>query len=434
MAPTLHSAFPASSSARLLTCPGSYAEGKKHDTGERKSSIYSAEGTLAHAVSEAAILSGSDPSNLIGRTLSADGFDFLIDGEFIDAVMQYVDTVRGLIAMGYIVMLEQRLSPQTQWQGLKPLPIDLFGTGDCVAIHPGLKELVIADLKFGKGIAVEARGNTQLLYYGSGALDPNVLAELCRRAGVAPFRPERVRTIIVQPRAHHVLGPVREAVYTADEVRDWSRITLYSGVKRALEDNGTTFKPSEHCRWCPANPHCKALLDFAAETARKAFKDAPLENLPAAPQTDVIPADQYSNAQLADLVDRIAVVAPWFDKIKALAEERLQSGQQVPGYKLVPKRAQRAWGGSTQQEIVADLKSAGLQEADFMETKIKSPAQVEKAVGRKKYNADVKQFVGNKSSGVTMAPDGDPRKRLNGRTAREAFLLTTPAITHNKGN
>lgn len=421
MAPKAHSDFPASSAARLLTCPGSYELGLAASTGERKSSVYSAEGTLAHAISEACLVSGANPDSFVGRTESVDGFTYTVDQEFADAVGVYVDFIRGLRAMGYLVMLEQRVSPQDLWTGLTPLPIDLFGTSDCIAVHPGLRRMVIGDLKFGKGVAVEATGNPQLLYYGGGSMAPHVVRGLCDQFGVPPFDIEEVELVVIQPRAPHINGPIRREIYTADEVRDWSRINLYNGVKRALEDKGQTFQPSEYCRWCPARVGCNAMLEFAAETSRRAFLDAPIENIPAdEPTAAILPLGQMSDEKLADLLDRISIVKPWMESVVALGQERLEAGASLRGWKLVPKRALRTWGG-TEDEISAALSSAGIPSSKFMTSKLKSPAQVEKEVGKATYAQLVQPLVGKSSSGLTLAKDGDPRQRVTTRTAKDAF-------------
>ena len=45
---------------------------------------------------------------------------------------------------------------------------EAFGTADCVVV--GGEDLHIIDLKYGQGVLVDARENTQLMLYGLGAL------------------------------------------------------------------------------------------------------------------------------------------------------------------------------------------------------------------------------------------------------------------------
>lgn len=421
MPPTTHSAFSASSSARLLACPGSYKLSMDVDDGTRKSSVYSAEGTLAHSVSEVCVFSGKDAADFIGDTKTADGFTYTIDEAFAEAVQTYVDVLNGLRAMGYVMALENRVSPQVHWEGLPALAVDLFGTADCIAYHPQTKQLVIADLKFGAGVPVEVEGNTQLLYYAAGSAHENVLAPLCAHAGVGFDGVQSIQLIVVQPRAYHRDGPVRRAAYTYDEVRDWARTALYSGVERALNDGGQTLADGKHCRFCPVLAHCQKPRDTAFNTARAAFLNAPLENIPAPNEPGAaLPDVHLTDAQLGDLLDKIEVIAPWLDAVKRLALDRAQAQRDVPGWKLVPKRAMRRWVDEPDM-VLADLKAAGVDVDKITETKLLTPAQAEKKLGKKEYEAAVAPYVVKNSSGTTLAPDGDPRQRVKQRSGAEAF-------------
>jgi hypothetical protein len=434
--PTLHSSFSASSSARLLACPGSYALGLAADDGTRRSSVYSAQGTLAHAVAEACIHTGLDPYSFVGQTRSADGFEFTIDDEFAEATDMYVSYVRTFISLGYVVALEQRVSPQVHWGGLAPLDVDLFGTSDCVAYHPGSKTLAIGDLKFGRGVAVNAVGNSQLRYYGAGSAHPSVLEPLCRSDGVTFEGVDRVELTIIQPRAFHPDGPVRRDVLTYDDLREWARTDLYDGVKRALEDNGQTLAAGDHCRFCPVLAACEKPEELSRAVAAAAFS-TPAVNTPAAvpfddlldpdaPDAD-LPGVHISDAKLADLLDKIELLEPWMRALRALAQERMEAGTSVPGWKVVPKRALRRWADDAPEEVLSALAQAGLHEDDYSVTKPLSPAQVERKVGRKTYEAAVAPLVVKTSSGNTIASDGDPRARVRAaRTGAEAFGLEPP--------
>lgn len=437
MANTGHSQFPASSAYRLLACPGSYALGQSVDTGERRSTVFSAEGTLAHSLSEAAVLSDADLSGFAGRSFKADGFEFTADEDFLEAVEVYVEFVRGLRALGYIVMLETRVSPMIHWAGLPDLGIDLFGTADCIAYHPITGKLVIADLKFGKGIAVEAAGNPQFLYYGAGALSPDLLNYALRAHGHAAlpdgWTPTEVDTVVIQPRAYHPDGPIREAHYTGAEVKDWARTTLYDGVKTAINDKGKTLVPGEHCRFCPALAHCPAAEKHTLDAAREAFKNAPLVNVPDAAGGDpdaapvqalaALPDTHISDKKLSELLDKIAVIKPYFAALEKLAEDRLAAARPVPGWKLIPTQTRRVWADDEPQ-IVSALFNAGLAPGQYTETRLRTPAQTEKLIGKAKFKALMDQLglVTQSPAGTKLAPEGDPRARAKiGRTAQEAF-------------
>ena len=300
MSATGHSQFPASSAARLLACPGAFALGKKYDTGGRRSTVFSAEGTLAHSLSEVALFTGADLSDMGGRTFTADGFEFSPDEDFIEAVQTYVDFIQGLEALGYLIALETRVSPMIHWSGLADLGVDLFGTADCIAYHPGSNHLLIVDLKFGKGIAVEVQGNAQLLYYGAGALSLPLINYIRQTHGLGQTSklPGKLDTIVVQPRAHHPDGPIRKAEYTTDEVVNWSRNVLHTGVDRAIQDDGKTLNAGSHCRFCPALAHCPAYEKMMKDEAKAAFLNAPANNAPVQSTTgdDLMPVASPASA------------------------------------------------------------------------------------------------------------------------------------------
>lgn len=423
MAPSAHSTFSASASSRLLACPGSYALALAVDAANghvRRSSVFSAEGTLAHALSEACLHSGVDPSSFLGETRQADGFAFVVDEEMVDGVRTYVDYVRGLKVMGYDVQLEVRVNPSGLWDGLPPQDVELFGTSDVIAYNPKTFDLRVVDLKFGKGVSVEAKDNSQFLYYGGGAL-----ADL-RSKGL---RVDTVTLTVIQPRAYHPAGPIRWHTLPAADVIEWARTTLYDGVARALSDNGQTLFAGKHCRFCPVAPHCKTAKDLAFDTAKSAFLAAAPTNLPAsAPAHAVLPQVTLTDDALGEILDKIEVIGPWIDSVKRLALERLEAGTPVPGWKLVPKRPMRRYADDDEDKVMADMAAAGVDVDAISARTLLSPAQAEKKLGKRRYEAEVAPFVVKVSSGVTLAPEVDPRSVAARQTAQQAFgLLSGPS-------
>jgi len=404
------------------------------DDGSRRSSIFSAEGTLAHSLSEACLHTGIDPSAFLGETRTADGFSFTVDEDMVENVRAFVDHVRGLQTMGYVVMLETRVDPTNQWGGLTPLSVYLFGTADVLAYNTRTKSLRVVDLKFGRGVVVEPEGNTQGLYYGAGAMSETVLKALCKLNGVAFGGVDTVTITIIQPRAYHPKGPVRAHTYTAAEVRTWAREVLYPGVIKALSDNGQTLFAGSHCRFCPLSAVCVTLADMSLNTAKAAFLAAPAVNLPAsAPPHALLPQITLSDDALGDLLNKIEIIGPWIKSVEALAQQRLDAGQTVPGWKLVPTRPTRKWAEEDQEALIAaldaDLTKEGLDVATILTTKILTPAQAEKKLGKRAFDLIVSPHVVKVSSGKNLAPELDPRSAVARQSARDAFGITGGAST-----
>ena len=425
--PLQHSKFSASASARLLACPGSYELSIKADDGSRRSTVFSAQGTLAHAICEVCIQTGKDVSEFIGEKRSADGYDFTLDEEFAEHAQVYVDYIRGLRAVGFIVMLEQQVDPSVQFK--EAVDVNLFGTADCVAYNPDTRELVIADLKFGAGVPVNVNANSQLLYYGAGACHFPKIEEYCKSANVIFNGVEDVTLTIIQPRAYHPDGPIRRYNTTPADVKAWARDVLHAGVIKALSDNGQTLDAGTWCRFCPVLAHCDKPAELSLATARSAFQNAPVQNIPPIEAPDAeLPAAHIADDKLADLLDKVAIIEPWLKALKDLGHERLTAGSTLDGWKLVAKRAQRKWAGDD-YEMAQALTSAGLTPNEFETTKLLTPAQVEKKVGKKEYNDAVAPHVVKNSTGTTIAASGDPRKRIEQRLAKDAFTTAEKLST-----
>jgi hypothetical protein len=91
---TEHAELGASSSARWLHCPGSVPLARPYLGGPASS--YAAEGTVAHTIAQAAL--AKEPLPAIGATVTVDGHEILVTEEMLDAVNEYLDIVRPLLA------------------------------------------------------------------------------------------------------------------------------------------------------------------------------------------------------------------------------------------------------------------------------------------------------------------------------------------------
>jgi len=137
--------------------------------------------------------------------------------------------------------------------------VGLTGTSDIVVVHQDY--LTIADLKYGRGV-VEVRTekdgfNPQLMVYLVGAVEE--------------FRPrDSYRLVILQPRASHADGPIREVVVTHAELEEFK-----AHLEKALSSNFRkgNLVVGDHCRkWCKALAVCPAVKEHAITV----FRDNPL--------------------------------------------------------------------------------------------------------------------------------------------------------------
>jgi hypothetical protein len=92
---------------------------------------------------------------------------------------------------------------------------------------------------------------------------------------------------------------------------------------------------------------------------------------------------------------------------------RLEQGDDVPGWKMVEKRGYRKWI-EDDTVVEAALLTAGMKDDDLHTVKLVSPAQAEKALGKKNYE-EVAHLAASVSEGLTIAPAEDkrPAQKLN---------------------
>jgi hypothetical protein len=369
-----HAVLGASSAHRWMACPGSVRLSKD---APRRSSRYADEGTAAHQLAERCLAGGTDAASHIGEVELVNGAAWDVTEEMAEAVQVFLDQVRGAMQAGDTLLQEQRFDLSALYPGM-------FGTNDACVLSPSRQRLYVLDYKHGKGHAVEAVGNPQLRYYGLGAL------MTLRAAGIR----ELVLTI-VQPRAPHRDGPVRSETINVMDLLEWTADLKKAAI--ATEDVFAPLAAGEWCTFCPAAGTCPALRDKALEAAMADFGGA----------TITVPADPavLSAAELARLLDSADLIDKWLAAVRAHALHMAESGQAVPGYKLVDKRATRKW---RDEAVALETLRCIMAEDEVFDRKLRSPAAIEKLLPKEK-RAALGDLVEKVSSGVNLVKDDDAR-------------------------
>ena len=346
-----------------MTCAGSI----RMSAGiENKSSRFADEGTEAHALAELILRSRLAPNDAALHEQAAEAI-LLATVDMLDAVMVYVDKVMSYASAGFevIVLLEQRVNLEAL--GMKA---PIFGTSDLVAYVPALRLLIVGDYKHGAGVAVEVDWNPQLMIYALGAWLSIAL--------VKGWIVERVETFICQPRKEHDAGPVRTHMYDLWELVDFADEVIVA-VEATLAPDAALV-PGEHCRFCPAKALCPARLNEVSTVVA-------VPEFAGLPSVSAMTVEKA--AEILAVAERIDF-AGWLDDVRGFLQQHAESGKPVPGFKLVAKRANRAWKASD-AEIVETLKPYAAETAlyDVPPPALKSPAQVEKIVGKKNLPASL---------------------------------------------
>lgn len=354
-----------------------------------QSSRHADEGSAAHALAALCLtIERSSASPYLGQHLAqVDGFWVLLDrpresgdsyevtDEMIEAVDMYLEVV---LSKNGSVFVEQRVD----------LGDGLFGTPD--AIVATVETLHVIDFKYGAGVPVEVQGNGQLRFYAAAALGK--IRDVFRQ----------VELTIVQPRARHADGPVRSETLSPLELDVWEHSVLWPAVEAARQPDAP-LKAGDHCRFCPALGICSAALELQLEVIGRDFRVIDLPD----PGT-------LATGDLVRVQDGSALLLAWLKAVAAELQNRLVAGEEVPGYKLVTKRANRAW---RDEALVREY--LGMY-VDVEETRLLSPAQVEKALRAGGYGkVDLGPYTVRADAGVVMAPASDRRPDVHAEIENE---------------
>jgi hypothetical protein len=376
--PAAHAKFSPSSMKRVMACPASFAyEQRAREAVEglgaelEESSGASREGTIAHALGEAAIRRGMAPQSWIGRklTLELDGKieSVIIEKDMADKVAAYVDHCGMLAMLADRSMAEQEVHVTTRI-GVETTRDLLWGTADFIAL--GQDRIDVVDLKFG-GMAVEVEDNPQLVCYLLGALEL-----------VEPHeRPNQGAVHIVQPKLS--IEPKVWEIADLNALRTEWLPRLEAAMERAIEacavgaPGDELHKVGPHCHFCPAIIGCeffaRTMIDISA---------AELEELE--PTSPPLVEDRYG--RLVERWKAKNTIKRYFELVEAKLSADLRKGVAVPGVKIVEALGNRRWT-LDDEEMISRLRNQGLKKGDFIKETLVGPAVIEKLIDNPRFMA-----------------------------------------------
>lgn len=379
-----HAKLSASGSKRWLECtPSPSLEAKFPES----TSDYANEGRFAHELAELkgrrAILNSMRPQQYKAALAKMQ-----LDPLYSPDMEEHVDSYLQLVWDRYqeakttcpdaLIFMEQRLD-FSSW-----VP-EGFGTGDVVIIADGVMEVI--DLKFGKGVVVDAEENSQMMLYGLGALSMyDALYDI-----------EVVKMTIHQPR----LDAVSTWQIRADELMEWANTYVVPRAKLAMAGEGE-FRCGDHCMFCRAKAQCKARADYNMEIAQHEFAESLL----------------LSDDAISDILARATEFKKWISDVEDFALTEAERGKKWPGWKLVEGRSNRKY--SDEQLVVGALTAAGYEEDKLFEKKIYGITAMEKIVGKKKFESLLSTLVIKPQGKPTLAPESDKRPELNSIASAQA--------------
>lgn len=356
-----------------------------------KDTAYTREGTIAHAMAESFL------GHMIGNEFAAvPDFD-IIPGALFDVILAdhitacetegldwkemaetvYDNYVR-LVYEAYLgaklqdpdaeLLIEARLK-------LSEFIPEGFGSSDAVLIYGSTLE--VFDLKYGKGVKVEAEENAQMMCYALGAY--------CGPAEAYDIG--RVRMNIIQPRLRH------ESCWeiSAAELLHWAYNELAPAAKLAFQGKGDQ-KPGEHCRFCKVAAQCKALADYTLRITQK--QDEP---------------GLMTLQEIAALLPHFSTIKSWISSVEEYALEAALEGDEVPGYKVVEGRSVRKI--SNVAEAMARLEGNGIPAENYLKpAELKTITDLEKTLTKKGFKAILGDLVVKPEGKPTLVEMADPRE------------------------
>jgi hypothetical protein len=395
-APTKHALLSPSAADRWLHCPGSVA---LNENAPNKETQYTLEGTLAHSIAELKLRKyfgispdgGKKPigprkfKSELAKLQKHELYQPEMDG-YTDTYVDYIEDIANSFDSRPAVFIEQTLD-------LSNFAPDSFGQADCILLHGN--DLYINDLKYGKGIPVDAENNPQLKLYALGALI----------AYKDFWQIDTIHMTIIQPR----LNSIKESVITAQKLTDWGVFTVRPAAQKAY-NREKEYHCGDWCRWCAAEATCRE----RSNTVTQAVEDF----------KGLLPP-KLSMPEFSKLLHKLDPLLKYAEQAKEYAQNALMQGEKIPGWKLVEGRSKRVW--DNQEAAFKALTDSGIKKELLWHNEPYTLSQIEKQIGKKDFEAAAGSHVIKQPGKPTLADEADPRPEYNPQsTADEDFKELIP--------
>lgn len=375
MPPEVHSVLGASAADRWMNCTPSaqLTAGMEDET-----TTFAAEGTAAHALCEWKVRKALKMR--AGRRPTSDYWTDEME-EFTDDYRDFIMDLVGqakLTCKDPVTLIEQHLDFSCY------VP-DGFGTGDFLLVAD--KELNVVDFKYGRGVAVYADHNPQMMLYALGAL--NLFDCL--------YDIEQVTMTIFQPR----LSSISTWTISAEELYKWAEEVLKPKAELAAKGEGE-FISGSWCRFCKARNTCRARAESFLELAKMEFQ----------------PPALLSDEEVAEVMEQADELSKWASDVMAYAQaEAIENGKHWNGYKLVEGRSTRRF--TDEKKVEEAAKGAGY--TDIYNKSLITLTAFEKLMGKDTFKEVLGSYVTKPAGKLTLVPVSDKRPEVTVNTVNDEF-------------
>lgn len=383
-----HAVLSPSKSSMWLNCTPSARLGEKY---AKKAGEAADEGTLAHSLSELLLKQLLEKISKVeySRQLQKIKLNPFYSASMMEHCTQFavwvIEKVNELQERHgeTLIILEAELDLSTF------IP-EGFGTGDVIIIAG--HELYVIDFKYGKGVFVHTKENTQMMIYALGAIE---------LIGMMSKEIKKVEMTIYQPRLDNIDSweiPVKTLL-------EWAKNTLRPLAILAFEGKGS-LSAGTHCTFCACKVNCKEYAGYNLEIAKAEFDTEP---------------HQLPDKELIKIYLRAKEFRAWLTSIEEYMLNQAINGKTWKGLKLVHGRSVREITNAS--KVIQALQRHKIPVSQYMsEPTLLGITALEKNIGARQIDKMVGKYIKKPEGKASLvsadsnAKDYDPYK-----SAKEDF-------------
>lgn len=328
-----HATYSPSSMAQIINCPISKYLDK--DIPDDPPSKYAAEGTLAHEIAEKYL-----KKKLLGEEITQECEDIEMHNHCLGYAEFVYNLVEPYLDFKHVCRIEEVLVVYDN--------LDVWGTADFVFYYKDptkeTSSVFVVDFKYGRGVAVSAEDNWQLLTYAIGACNTSLGFDLIGE----------VTTYIYQPRVEEVVTSKKYNILELSKYKN----KIYE-VVNAIEDfkeKGVTQidyevsqKEGYWCRWCKVKDTCALANQKKVNRIKAMFEKHNAKH------------GLLSDEDITFLVANRSALKSMIEGVYKATYKQALEGKEFKGLKLVESNARREF--LDDEELVAKgLIELGIEE------------------------------------------------------------------------
>lgn len=360
--------FRPSYSATWLNCEAALLDGRFYPDSAGEDA---ARGTVFHDLMAEWLNTGEEPAYRLhqiaevwpqnANTKTDKPFLIEVDEDMFFYGEQCFAYIRDFLGRRYV---EQRVDISH----ITPIP-NQSGTLDVGFVASGRADII--DWKYGTGIKVFAKDNTQLLLYMAGVFEEHDWL----------YHFETMGLHIAQPRLKH--WDLWEI--TRQELLDWMEWAKVRAKKAWKRNNRSYTVGVKQCTWCKRRDDCRAKLAALEAIADESFEETTVSAKEAKAVTIFTPPKsmettvlRLSTQELARIYAFRRIFETWFRRIGEVLLERGSDGEDIGEFYITEGRKFRHW--KEPKKLAEKLSLLGIPEDEIFERELLSPNKMTKVL------------------------------------------------------